>query len=254
MDSVVLSKVTKRFGTVVAVDNADLNVQDGEFLVVLGESGCGKTTMLRLITGLEDPDSGTIFIGGQPVNNVPVGKRGAQMIFQHYALWPHMRVFDDRSYTNLTFPLRIRKWSQDRIRDFLHPLAKKLGIEETFFRRKPAELSAGQQQRVALGRAMTTAPRVLLMDEPLSNLDPASRIKMRDEILRFHRDQRLTTIYVTHNLPEALALGDRIAVMRAGRFEQVEKAETLMRYPANDYVADFFRASELRLKSTLMPN
>jgi ABC-type sugar transport system ATPase subunit len=170
------------------------------------------------------------------------------MIFQHYALWPHMRVFDERAYTNLTFPLKVRKWSGDRIREFLRPLAQKVGIEESFFRRKPAELSAGQQQRVAIGRAMATSPRVMLMDEPLSNLDPGSRMKMRQEILNFHKEHRLTTIYVTHNLPEALALGDRIAVMRNGRFEQVDRAEALMRQPANDYVADFFRASELRFR------
>jgi ABC-type sugar transport system ATPase subunit len=237
-------QLTKSFGSVLAVDHANLNVQDGELLVILGESGCGKTTLLRLIAGLEAPDS-----GGIPVNDVPVGKRGVQMIFQHYALWPHMRVFDDRSYTNLTFPLKIRKWSQDKIREFLRPLTEKLGIEQSFFRRKPQELSAGQQQRVAIGRAMTTSPRVMLMDEPLSNLDPANRLKMREEILKFHRERRLTTIYVTHNLPEALALGDRIAIMRAGRFEQVDRSETLMRQPASEYVADFFRASELRLKS-----
>ncbi|MBI3061928.1 MAG: hypothetical protein A3C54_00115 [Deltaproteobacteria bacterium RIFCSPHIGHO2_02_FULL_60_17] len=245
MVSVALRGLTKRFGPVVAVDGANLTVNHGEFLVVVGESGCGKTTTLRLITGLETPDSGTIYIGGVPVNDLPVGQRGVQMIFQNYALWPHMKVFDDRGYTNLSLPLKIRKWSQERIREFMRPLTQRLGIEEGFFRRRPQELSGGQQQRVALGRAMTTSPRVLLMDEPLSNIDPPNRLKMRGEILRFHREQRLTTLYVTHNLADGLALGDRIAVMREGRFEQVDTAENLMRQPATDYVADFFRASEL---------
>jgi multiple sugar transport system ATP-binding protein len=248
MVSVAIRGLCKKFGSVVAIDDANLTVNDGELLVILGESGCGKTTLLRLIAGLEKPDGGTIYIGGVPVNDVPAGRRGVQMIFQHYALWPHMRVFDERAYTNLTFPLKVRKWSGNRIREFLRPLAQKVGIEESFFRRKPAELSAGQQQRVAIGRAMATSPRVMLMDEPLSNLDPGSRMKMRQEILKFHKEHRLTTIYVTHNLPEALALGDRIAVMRNGRFEQVDRAEALMRQPANDYVADFFRASELRFR------
>jgi multiple sugar transport system ATP-binding protein len=248
MVSVAIRGLTKKFGSVVAVDEANLTVNDGELLVILGESGCGKTTLLRLIAGLEKPDGGTIYIGGVPVNDVPAGRRGVQMIFQHYALWPHMRVFDERSYTNLSLPLKVRKWSGDRIREFLRPLAQKVGIEESFFRRKPAELSAGQQQRVAIGRAMATSPRVMLMDEPLSNLDPGSRIKMREEILKFHKEHRLTTIYVTHNLAEALALGDRIAVMRAGRFEQVDRPETLVRQPVNEYVADFFRASELRFR------
>jgi multiple sugar transport system ATP-binding protein len=248
MVSVAIRGLSKKFGSVVAIDDANLTVNDGELLVILGESGCGKTTLLRLIAGLEKPDGGTIYIGGAPVNDVPAGRRGVQMIFQHYALWPHMRVFDERAYTNLTFPLKVRKWSGDRIREFLRPLAQKVGIEESFFRRKPAELSAGQQQRVAIGRAMATSPRIMLMDEPLSNLDPGSRMKMREEILKFHKEHRLTTIYVTHNLPEALAMGDRIAVMRNGRFEQVDRAETLMRQPANDYVADFFKASELRFR------
>jgi len=245
MVSVALRHLTKRFGSVVAVNQANLSVNDGELLVIVGESGCGKTTTLRLIAGLENPDSGAIYIGGIPVNDLPVGKRGVQMIFQNYALWPHMKIFDDRSYTNLSLPLKIRKWPQQKIREFMRPLTQRLGIEEGFFRRKPQELSGGQQQRVALGRAMTTSPRVLLMDEPLSNIDPPNRLKMREEILKFHRENRLTTLYVTHNLADGLALGDRIAVMREGRFEQVDTAESLMRHPENEYVADFFRASEL---------
>jgi len=248
MISLALRQLTKRFGSVIAVDRADLTVHDGELLVIVGESGCGKTTTLRLIAGLETPDSGTIYIGGVPVNDVPVGKRGVQMIFQNYALWPHMRVFDERWYSNLTLPLKIRKWSKEKIREFIRPMTQRLGIDERFFSRKPPELSGGEQQRVALGRAMTTSPRVLLMDEPLSNIDPPNRLKMRGEILRFHRENRLTTLYVTHNLPDALALADRIAVMRAGRFEQVDTAENLLRRPATDYVADFFLASELRMR------
>jgi ABC-type sugar transport system ATPase subunit len=214
-------------------------------LVILGESGCGKTTTLRLIAGLETPDSGAIFIGGVPVNDVPVGKRQVQMIFQNYALWPHMKVFDQQRYTNLTLPLKIRKWSSEKIGDFLRPLTQKLGIEESFFQRKPTELSGGQQQRVALGRALATSPRILLMDEPLSNIDPPNRLKMRTEIMTFHKENRLTTIYVTHNLADGFAMADRIAVMRDGRFEQVDTGENIMRQPATDYVAAFFRAEQL---------
>ncbi len=248
MVSLELRGVTKRFGPVVAVNHADLTVRDGELLAIVGESGCGKTTTLRLIAGLETPDEGTILIAGLPVNDVPVGKRNVQMIFQNYALWPHMRVFDERRYANLSFPLRIRKWSNEKIREFIRPMTQKLGIDERFYRRKPAELSGGEQQRVALGRAMTTSPRIMLMDEPLSNIDPPNRLKMRGEILQFHGENRLTTLYVTHNLPDALALADRIAVMRDGRFEQVDTAENLMRHPATEYVADFFKASELKVK------
>jgi multiple sugar transport system ATP-binding protein len=242
--SLSLRALTKNFGSVRAVDQANLDVNAGEFLVIVGESGCGKTTTLRLIAGLETPDNGTIFIGGAPVNDIPVGRRNVQMIFQNYALWPHMKIFDERSYTNLTLPLKIRKWSREKISEFLRPLASKLGIEESFFQRKPSELSGGQQQRVALGRAMTTAPRIMLMDEPLSNVDPPNRLKMRQEILAFHREHRLTTLYVTHNLADGIALADRIAVMHRGKFEQVDSAANLMREPANGYVADFFKAEQ----------
>jgi ABC-type sugar transport system ATPase subunit len=242
--SLALRELTKRFGSVVAVNQANLTVNSEEFLVILGESGCGKTTTLRLIAGLEAPDSGTIFIGGVPVNDVPVGKRGVQMIFQSYALWPHMKVFDEQRYTNLTLPLKIRKWSSEKIGEFLRPLAQKLGIEESFFQRRPTELSGGQQQRVALGRAMATSPRILLMDEPLSNIDPPNRLRMRGEILTFHKQNRLTTIYVTHNVADGFALADRIAIMREGRFEQVDTPENLMRQPATRYIADFFKAEQ----------
>jgi ABC-type sugar transport system ATPase subunit len=242
--SLSLRALCKKFGSVVAVEQANLDVNAGEFLVIVGESGCGKTTTLRLIAGLENPDGGTIFIGGVPVNDVPVGRRNVQMIFQNYALWPHMKIFDERSYTNLTLPLKIRKWSSEKISEFLRPLASKLGIEESFFQRKPSELSGGQQQRVALGRAMTTSPRIMLMDEPLSNVDPPNRLKMRHEILAFHREHRLTTLYVTHNLADGIALADRIAVMHMGKFEQVDTAVNLMREPANGYVADFFKAEQ----------
>ncbi|HEY1236220.1 MAG TPA: ABC transporter ATP-binding protein [Candidatus Binatia bacterium] len=236
--------MTKRFGAAIAVDQANLDVNGGEFLVIVGESGCGKTTTLRLIAGLEQPDSGTIFIDGAPVNSIAVGQRGVQMIFQNFALWPHMKIFDEQRYSNLTLPLRVRRWSNDKITEFLRPLAWKLGVEESFFKRKPSELSGGQQQRVALGRAMVTSPRVLLMDEPLSNIDPPNRLKMRREILTFHREHRLTTLYVTHNLADGIALADRIAVMHNGQFEQADTPEHLMRHPATEYVADFFKAEQ----------
>jgi multiple sugar transport system ATP-binding protein len=246
--SLSLRGVTKRFGSVNAVNDANLDVNSGEFLVIVGESGCGKTTTLRLIAGLETPDSGLIYIGGFPVNDVPVGKRNVQMIFQNFALWPHMRVFDEKSYTNLTLPLKVRKWTAERISEFLRPIARRVGIEDSQFKRKPSELSGGQQQRVALGRAMATSPQILLMDEPLSNIDPPNRLRMRSEIIKFHQEHRLTTIYVTHNVADGIALADRIAVMRDGRFEQVDSAENLMRHPGSEYIADFFKADQFTVR------
>ncbi len=244
MTSLSLRQLSKKFGNIMAVDQANLDVNAGEFLVIVGESGCGKTTTLRLIAGLEQPDSGTIFIGGAPVNDIPVGRRNVQMIFQNYALWPHMKVFEESRYSNLSLPLKVRKWSSDKIAEFLRPLAWKIGIEESFFKRKPSELSGGQQQRVALGRAMVTSPRIMLMDEPLSNIDPPNRLKMRHEILAFHRENQLTTLYVTHNLADGMAMADRIAVMHKGKFEQADTPANLLSRPATEYVADFFKAEQ----------
>jgi ABC-type sugar transport system ATPase subunit len=249
MDALTIKGLSKKFGSVVAVSDANLSVRAGELLVIMGESGCGKTTLLRLIAGLENPDTGEIFIGGERVNDVPAGARGVQIIFQHFALWPHMKVYDDRRYSNISLPLRVRKWAQDKIREHIRPLAKSLQIHEDLFQRKPDSLSGGEKQRIAMARAMVTAPRVLLMDEPLSNLDPGSRVAMRDEIRSFHRQHRLTTVYVTHNLADATDLGDRIAVMREGRFEQVDTVQNLREHPASEYVADFFRPQDLFFRS-----
>ena len=152
--------------------------------------------------------------------------------------------FRRRPISNLTLPLKVRKWTSEKITEYLRPLAWKIGIDESHFNRKPTELSGGQQQRVALGRAMVTSPHIMLMDEPLSNIDPPNRLKMRQEILNFHKENRLTTLYVTHNLADGVALADRIAVMREGRLEQADTPENLMRHPATDYVADFFRAEQ----------
>jgi len=246
MDYLVLRSLTKRFDSVEAVNGVSLNVQAGEFLVIIGESGCGKTTLLRLIAGLEEPDDGIIYIGGAPVNDVPAGQRGVQIIFQHFALWPHMKVYDERWYSNISFPLRVRRWTREKINEHVRSLAQSLQIHEALFERKPDTLSGGEKQRVAMARAMVTAPRILLMDEPLSNLDPHSRASMRKEIRSFHQQNRLTTIYVTHNVADGIDLADRMAVMRDGRIEQVDSVRNIKEQPVNEYVADFFKPEDLR--------
>ena len=246
MDALVLRSLTKRFGSVVAVNEVNLNVRAGEFFVIIGESGCGKTTLLRLIAGLEEPDDGFIYVGGYPVNDIPAGKRGVQIIFQNFALWPHMKVYDDNRYSNISFPLRVRNWPKEKIREHIRSLANSLQIKEALFDRKPDTLSGGEKQRVAMARAMVTAPKILVMDEPLSNLDPASRVTMRAEIRSFHEENELITIYVTHNVADGIDLADRMAVMRDGRFEQVDTIQHLMEHPDSQYVADFFRPEDLR--------
>jgi multiple sugar transport system ATP-binding protein len=221
MASIELHHVTKRFGTFTAVDELDLTIREGEFLTLLGPSGCGKTTTLRMLAGLEDPDEGEILFDGQPVFSssrgvvVPSGKRRIGMIFQSYALWPHMTV-----ERNVAFGLEERGLRREDVSAGVRRALDvvQLGVSG---HRYPAELSGGQQQRVALARVIAVQPRILLMDEPLSNLDAKLRIEMRSELKRLHAETGTTTVYVTHDQYEALAMSDRIAVMRDGRLEQL---------------------------------
>lgn len=245
MAKVELVGVTKLFGAVVAVDRLNMQVEDGEFMVLVGPTGCGKTTTLRLITGLETPDRGDIYIGGMPVCDLKPGHRGVQMVFQSYALWPNMKVLDKNRFTNMSFPLKVRKWRPQDIQNKIMEVARKVGIGSELFERWPAQLSEGQKQKVAVGRAVTSSPQVMLMDEPLSHLDPQTRLQVRDEIKRLHDEMKWTTVVVTHNLADAFALADRVAVMMEGSLIQVGTPEDVYRHPVNEVVRDFIRCYDL---------
>lgn len=236
-----LEHLTKRFGNVTAIDDLSLEVMEGEFFVVVGPTACGKTTLLRLIAGLTKPNSGNIYIDGQLVNRVKPAKRGVRMVFQNYALYPHMKVYDPKRFSNLSFGLRIQRYLKERIKGVVSKVAYQVGIERELFPRKPRELSEGQKQKVAVGRALTIPPKVFLMDEPLRNLDPPSRIRVMSEIRRIHNEMMTTTIYVTHNLIEAMAMADRLGVMKEGTILQVGTVEQVCEHPANDFVADFIK-------------
>ncbi|MDP2659105.1 MAG: ABC transporter ATP-binding protein [Dehalococcoidia bacterium] len=245
MAKVELVGVTKLFGAVVAVDRLNMQVEDGEFMVLVGPTGCGKTTTLRLITGLETPDRGDIYIGGMPVCDLKPGHRGVQMVFQSYALWPNMKVLDKNRFTNMSFPLKVRKWRPQDIQNKIMEVARKVGIGSELFERWPVQLSEGQKQKVAVGRAVTSSPQVMLMDEPLSHLDPQTRLQVRDEIKRLHDEMKWTTVVVTHNLADAFALADRVAVMMEGSLIQVGTPEDVYRHPVNEVVRDFIRCYDL---------
>ena len=242
MAKLELRRVTKRFGAVLALNDVNLTVEDGEFFVLVGPNGSGKTTLLRVVAGLVEPDAGDIVIDGVNVNDLPPGQRGVRMVFQGYALFPHLRVYDDRRLANLNFPLRIRKVLKDDIAKVIATVAHRVGIEAELFPRKPDQLSAGQKQKVAVGRALTLPPKVFVLDEPLSNLDPLSRVQVRDEIKRIHREIKATTLYVTHNLPEALALGDRLAVVHQGAIQQIGPPGEVYDRPATDFVRVFLHS------------
>jgi multiple sugar transport system ATP-binding protein len=234
MASVAFHEVTKRFGSdVVAVDSLTLEVEDGEFVIFVGPSGCGKTTALRMAAGLEEVTSGDISIGGKLVNDRPPTDRDIAMVFQNYALYPHMTVFD-----NLAFPLRQKRVKKKDIHSRVSDTARLLAIEP-LLKRRPRELSGGQRQRVAIGRALVRRPQAFLMDEPLSNLDAKLRVQMRAELLSLHRRLGITTIYVTHDQTEAMTLGDRVVVLDRGVVQQVDTPERLYRRPRNTFVASF---------------
>lgn len=220
-----------------AVDIGDFLVEAGEFVAVMGESGSGKTTLLRLIAGLEQPDQGEIYIGGAYMNDVPVGRRPVQLIFQSLALWPHLRVMDERSYSNLSLPLKVRRWTEAQIAARVGSVSRRVGLKEELYPRKPDELSGGERQRVALARAMVTETKTFLMDEPLSSLDPISRPKMRAEVRRLHDELGATTLYVTHSIADARAMADRIAVIRDGRIIRTGTYEELTEASGDEYIS-----------------
>jgi len=233
MAAVTLEHVTKRFGTVEAVRDLNLAVQDREFLILVGPSGCGKSTALRMVAGLEEVTEGRIFIGDRMVNDVPPKDRDIAMVFQSYALYPHMTVYD-----NMAFSLKLRHVSRTEIQQRVREAAQILGIE-SLLDRKPKQLSGGQRQRVALGRAIVRQPKAFLMDEPLSNLDAKLRVQTRVELLKLHNRLKTTFIYVTHDQVEAMTMGDRIVVMRDGIAQQVDSPRNLYERPVNVFVAGF---------------
>ena len=242
MAEITLTKLTKVYGDGTrAVSELDLEIEDGEFVVLVGPSGCGKTSALRMVAGLEPITDGQVEIGGEVVNKLPPKDRDIAMIFQNYALYPHMSAFD-----NMAFGLKLRGMKKDRRGDRVRGAAKTLGLAEVL-PKKPRTLSGGQRQRVAMGRAIVREPRAFLMDEPLSNLDAKLRVEMRAEIARLQRELGVTTIYVTHDQVEAMTLGDRVAIMRDGILQQVAGPQALYDRPRNLFVAEFIGSPAMNL-------
>lgn len=234
MSSIKIKNVDKSYdGKVNVIENLSLDINDKEFIVLVGPSGCGKSTLLRMIAGLEEITKGEIYIDDNLVNNVAPKDRNIAMVFQNYALYPHMSVFD-----NLAFGLKLRKYSKQEIAERVNEAAEILGISE-LLTRKPKELSGGQKQRVAVGRAIVRRPKVFLFDEPLSNLDAKLRTQMRTELLRLHGILDTTMVYVTHDQTEAMTMADRIVVLEKGKIQQIDKPVNLYNNPANRFVAEF---------------
>src|SRR5215216_6195167 len=224
-----------------AVADMDLEIEDGEFMVLVGPSGCGKSTALRMVAGLEDISEGVLRIGERVVNYVPPRDRDIAMVFQSYALYPHLSVYD-----NIAFGLKLKKLPKDEIDKRVKDAARTLGLDQ-LLKRKPRALSGGQRQRVAMGRAIVRQPQAFLMDEPLSNLDAKLRVQMRADIAKLQRDLKTTTLYVTHDQVEAMTMGDRVAVMNQGRLQQVDTPQRLYDEPANLFVAGFIGTPPMNL-------
>ncbi|ESX99093.1 MULTISPECIES: sn-glycerol-3-phosphate ABC transporter ATP-binding protein UgpC [unclassified Mesorhizobium] len=233
MSAIVCSHVDKAYGATTVIRDLNLSIEEHEFVVFLGPSGCGKSTLLRMLAGLEDISGGEVSIGGKVVNDLEPGERGIAMVFQNYALYPHMTIFD-----NIAFGLKRQKVPPAEIRKRVEAVATTLGLEP-YLARKPTELSGGQQQRVAIARAMIKTPKVFLFDEPLSNLDAKLRNHMRVEIARLHQSLKTTTVYVTHDQLEAMTLADRIVLLRDGVIEQIGSPAEIYRQPGNLFVAGF---------------
>jgi multiple sugar transport system ATP-binding protein len=247
MAQIVMDEVTKVYGSnVTAVDSLSLDIPDGEFMVFVGPSGCGKSTALRMIAGLEEITGGTISIGERVVNDLPPKDRDIAMVFQNYALYPHMTVRD-----NLAFGLQLRKTPKDEQNRRVGDAARILGLEP-YLDRKPAALSGGQRQRVAMGRAIVREPQAFLMDEPLSNLDAKLRVGMRAELARLHERLGVTTIYVTHDQVEAMTLGTRVAVLKDGELQQVDSPQNLFEFPQNLFVAGFIGSPAMNLVEAML--
>ena len=236
-----LQGIEKEFGNVRVIRGIDLEIKQGEFVVFVGPSGCGKSTLLRLIAGLEETSAGTLMLDGRDITELPSSKRDLAMVFQSYALYPHMSVFE-----NMSFALKLAKVDEAVIQEKVGRAAKILNLTD-YLQRTPKELSGGQRQRVAIGRAIVRAPKVFLFDEPLSNLDAALRGQTRIEIAKLHRDLGATTIYVTHDQVEAMTLADRVVVLRDGKIEQVGTPLELYDRPANQFVAQFIGTPQMNI-------
>src|SRR5256885_14066654 len=241
MAGVTLDHISKKYGEVTAVNDLNIQIRDQEFLVLVGPSGCGKSTALRMIAGLEEITGGDLYIGDRRVNDVEPKDGDIAMVSQSYALYPHMSVYD-----NMAFGLKLRKRPKPEIERRVKEAANLLGLEN-LLQRKPKQLSGGQRQRVALGRAIVREPKVFLMDEPLSNLDAKLRVQMRAELKKLHRRLGITTIYVTHDQVEAMTLGDRIAVMNAGKLQQLGVPQEVYDHPTNVFVAGFIGSPPMNL-------